>query len=386
LLKFFVALLFCVIACSSNVLAQYKLLHQDAEMSRAIRLGLHHVYNFEFDKAQPYFLEIKKKYPQHPAFAFSQALVLFTKNFPMKPGHPDYKLFESHVKECLEKAMTILEKDPKNADGLFCALSANSYQALMHSFSKDYLQAVNSARKAYGFIKQGFAIKKEYPDFYYSSGMFYYYAKQYPETHPMAKPLMVFFEDGNKEKGLNDLNISMLRGIYTKQESMMLLSYLYVKYENKPAKSLEYSEKFYYNYPQNPFAIARYIEGLILTQEYAKAEDLLPKLRQSSSDFFRVFAEVYGAILEEKFNKRKDLAKQHYLIALQMCAALHHKTDDLQSFCYLGLGRIADAARDRKNAVLYYRKALDLAEYESVKKECKQRLQQNGQMANRHAK
>ena len=372
------------LATQLEVVAQNRLLHQDPEMFNAIRQGLHHVYNFEFEQSQPYFLEIKKKYPQHPAYSFSQALTLFTKNFPIKPGHPEYKLFDYYVNDCLKKSSLILKNDPNNADGIFCHLSAQSYQALMFSLSKDYLHAVGSAKKVYALIKQGIEVKKEYPDFYFSSGMFYYYADQFPETHPMAKPLMLFFENGNKEKGLNELNISMLRGVYTKQESAILLGYVYLKYENKPEKSLEYSEKFYFNYPNNPFALARYMEGLLFTKNYLKTKELLPKLQASKSDFFKVVAEVYAGILEEEYANRPAVAKQNYLHALKLIATLPNKTDDLQSFCYLGLGRISDKEKDRKKAILYYHKALNIAEYEVIKKECEQRLQNENRSLSKH--
>lgn len=376
--------LFLLFASFFGAKAQTKLLHHDNEMLVAINQGLNHLYNFEFEQAEPYFLEIKKKYPSHPAYPFSQALKLFTKNFPMKPGHPDYKNFELHVNDCLNKSLAILDKDPENADGIFCALSAQSYQALMFSFSKDYLQAINSARKVYGFIKEGFDKKKEFPDFNYSSGLFYYYADQYPKTHPMVKPFMLFFENGNKEMGINNLNVSMLKGVYTRQESLILLSYIYIKYENNPQKSLEYSEKLYFNYPNNPFALSKYIEGLLFSSNFAKAKEMLPKLQATTSDYFKVLAEVYTGYLVEKHDKRNDLAKEHYFKALIMCRKLFQKTDDPQSFCYLGLGRIADAEKDRKRAMLFYRKAESMAEYEMVKIECKQRMQPNGRSLPQH--
>jgi hypothetical protein len=300
--------------------------------------------------------------------------MLFIKNFPMKPTHPDYKQFDYFVNDCLKKSEAILEKQPENPDGIFFALSANSYLALMHSFSKDYLGAISSAKKVYTYIKQGFALTKLYPDFYYTSGLFYFYAEQYPQTHPMVKPLMVFFEDGNKQQGLLDLNIAMLKGIYTKQEASILLAYVYLKYENKPFKSLEYSEKFYYNYPNNPFALAKYIEGLLFTENFEKAKEMLPKLLATKVEFFKMVAEVYSGILEEKYGHRLDVAKAHYVKSLQLCAQLKNKSEDPQSFCYLGLGRIAEAKKDKKQAILLYRKALDIAEYESIKKECRERL------------
>jgi tetratricopeptide (TPR) repeat protein len=277
-----------------------------------------------------------------------------------------------------------LDKDPENADGIFCALSAQSYQALMFSFSKDYLQAINSARKVYGFIKQGFDKKKEFPDFNYSSGLFYFYADQFPKTHPMVKPLMLFFEDGNKQLGINNLNVSMLKGIYTRQESLILLSYIYIKYENNPLKSLEYSEKLYFNYPNNPFALSKYIEGLLFSGNYLKAKEMLPKLLATNSEYFKMIAELYTAYLIEKHDKRNDIAKAHYIKTLVMAGKLFQKTDDPQSFCYLGLGRIAEEEKDRKKALLYYKKAEDIAEYEMVKIECKKRMQSNGRSLPQH--
>jgi len=196
--------------------------------------------------------------------------------------------------------------------------------------------------------------------------------------------LMLFFEDGNKQLGINNLNVSMLKGVYTRQESLILLSYIYIKYENNPQKSLEYSEKLYFNYPNNPFALSKYIEGLLFSNSFTKAKEMLPKLHATTSDYFKLLAEVYTAYLAEKHEKRNDIAKDHYFKALIMSRKLFQKTDDAQSFCYLGLGRIADVEKDRKRAMLFYRKAQDMAEYEMVKIECKQRLQPNGGLLPQH--
>jgi len=359
---------------SVRAFGQQHLLHQDPVMFEHIRQGLDHLYNYEFEKAQSHFWEIKKKYPAHPSYPFSQALILFTKNFPMKPSHPDYKQFDYFVHDCLKKSDAILKTDGNHPDGVFFALTANAYMALMHSFAKDYFAAISSAKKVYSYIKQGFPMKKAFPDFYYTSGLFYYYADQYPETHPMVKPLMIFFENGNRQQGLIDLNIAMLKSVYTRQEAEVLLAYVYIKYENKPAKSLEYSEKFYYNYSLNPFALSRYIEGLVFTADYDKAREMLPKLRASSIEYFKMMAEVFTGIVEEKQDKKYELAKSYYTKALQMCSSLNNKTDDAQSFCFLGLGRIAELQGDRKKGIFYYKKALDIAEYESVKTECKERV------------
>lgn len=371
--KFFYHILFLSLFAHLGS-AQGTLLHEDPEMYKAIREGTTFLYNFEFEKAQIHFLQIKKKYPAHPAYSFSQALILFTKNFPIKQGHADYQKFNYFVNDCLKKSDVLLKQHPNNADGIFFSLTANSYLALMHSLSKDYLGAISSAKKVYSFMKQGFALKKSFPDFYYTSGLFYYYAEQYPETHPMVKPLMVFFENGNRAQGFLELNVAMLKGIYTQQEAEILLSYLYLKYENKPAKSLEYSERFYYNYSNNPMALAKYIEGLLLTEDYDKAKELLPKLTVTQSEFFKMVAELFAAMLEEKRSKRLEVAKAQYTKVLQLLTASVYKTDDQQSFCYLGLGRIAEAQGDRKKAFTYYKKALEITEYEGVKKECSERL------------
>jgi tetratricopeptide (TPR) repeat protein len=368
---------YSILFCWLSILpawAQPKLLHQDPEIYEHMREGLHHVYNFEFAEAQPHLIEIKKKYPDHPAYPFSQALILFTKNFPMRPDHADYPQFHYFVQDCMKKADAMLEKDPNHPDAVFFALSANSYLALMSSFSKEYLGAISTARKVYGYIKQGFGLQKTFPDFYYTSGLFYYYAEQYPQTHPIVKPVMIFFENGNKAQGLLDLNIAMLKAIYTKQETYILLSYIYLKYEANPAKSLEYSEKFYFNYPKNPFALSKYIEGLVFNHEYAKAKELLPKLQATHVKFFKMMGDIFAGIIEEKLHKDHEEAKLYYNKALLQCNTLKNKTDDPQSWCHLGLGRIAEMTGNRKKAILCYRKALDIAEYELIKKECLLRL------------
>ena len=75
----------------------------------------------------------------------------------------------------------------------------------------------------------------------------------------MVKPLMVFFDEGNRVKGLLELEHAAKHGLFTKTEAKFFMAFVLMKYENKPLQALQFIQEIAIKYPKNLNFQAKYI-------------------------------------------------------------------------------------------------------------------------------
>ncbi len=248
---------------------------------------------------------------------------------------------------------------------------------MIESDAGNRMAALGESKKAFGFMKQGFKLKEKYPEFYLTTGLYNFYVEQYPEDHPMLKPFMWFFADGDKELGLQQLEIASRKGIFTKTEALYYLTHIYQRYRADPAKSLEFSQKLVSSYPKNLLFVTRHVESLMAGGKYQEAQPFVTQLSQSTDKIYLSAAHTFQGVIEEKQHRNLAGAKDSYQKALQLSAsgnqdaATQAYTKEFYALAYSGLGRIAAQEGDKASARGYYKKSLNLTERSTTIKEAK---------------
>lgn len=130
-------------------------------------------------------------------------------------------------------------------------------------------------------MKIGLLNSDKQPEFLYSSGVYNYYRICYPEIHPILKPFMFFFADGNKKLGLAQLEAG-IKTVFVKNESLFYIGYIYNKYEGTPAKGLPFSLELTKKFPNNHWYSLQRAELLSLTGNYEGANEFIEKLEKQS--------------------------------------------------------------------------------------------------------
>lgn len=349
----------------------------DKETYELIKKGLDKTYNFEFDEAKKIYENIKQKYPDHPAYPFLMASglyweMLYYDNYKQKA--PEYF---NYLKDALTLASKFLTKNAKDVEGVFFSMAVESSLALYYAERDETVKCMTHAKKAYGYMKEGFKLKEEYSDFYFSTGLYDYFVVQYPETHPVYKPFMGFFVKGNKQRGIEELEYAAKHGIFSRSECLHYLANIYLKYENMPEKAVLYSEPLIKKYPGNYYFIARHVEGLIGTRQYKQAEFYSYQLFKTGKNSFIMRSYVfYGMLNEKHFNKPEEAIK-YYNSALSLASQLSQPVGDWLAYSYAGLGRIYAEKGEKQKAIEYYKKAHQYAEYTSIKKESEEFIKKN---------
>lgn len=370
--KQIVLITFCISICVSWQ-ASSQILQDQATKQLASQV-LQNVYAMQYSAANTLTESIYAKYPKHPVYPFLKAYIISWENFPLTKQKTAYTTYNAYLTDCINLSLAMLKKNDEDVEGIFFAMMGYSLLALHESESGDFMSSVGYGRKAFSYMKKGFDLGNVLPDFNFSTGLYKYYAEQYPETHPIAKPVMAFFPGGNKQEGLQKLLLASQTGQFSKVESLLYLNSIYAKYEQNPYVALDCAYKLVTLYPNHPFFWMKYAEHLTALGRYAEAELYFAKYNTRTEKIYVIGANAIQGIVQEKYYKNFLQAKLAYQQATSYESYDTRYSQDYVAFAYVGMGRIAHQEGNLRLAREYYKKAQKIAEYESLKREIKEYL------------
>ncbi len=358
------------LSTSSTIFAQ---LLTDNESKQLIIKGLDKLYNYEFKEADAFFQKIKIKYPKHPVSPLLSALQIQWQNLPVERNPKALSQYILLLEKSQVLAETLLNDPTKKAEGTFFLVASHGYIALILNDKKEQVKAANEARKAYNYLKDGNKLVEKNPEFLFTSGLYNFYRIQYPETHPIVKPIMLFLEDGNKKTGLQQLEQAVQKSVFSRIEAAYYLTSVNLKYESNYPKALVYSTWLHEKYPNNLVYTMRHAESLLMNGKFEEALPLIQILKKSNEKVYQLSGNLFEGLISEKSKKNDKQASDFYNIVLKIQTNDHY-TSDYYAMAYAGLARIAHRANNSKRAETLYNKCLDYAEYNSNIAEAKKYL------------
>jgi hypothetical protein len=345
----------------------------DNESKQLIIKGLDKLYNYEFKEADTYFQQVKNKYSKHPVTPLLSAFQLQWQNLPIEQNTKALSQYLSLLEKCRSLAETMLNEPSKKAEAIFFLVASHGYIALVLNHKKEQVKAANEARKAYGYLKDGKQLIEKNPEFLFTSGLYNFYRIQYPETHPIVKPVMLFLDDGNKKTGMFQLEQAVQKSVFSRIEAAYYITGVNLKYESNYPKALAYSTWLFERYPNNSLYLMRHTESLIMSQKYDEALPLIQTLKKSRDKVYVLAGTLFEGLLFEKGNKNDKQAAEMYLNVVKMQPTDSY-TNDYFAMAYAGLARISIRSGNQKRAEEFYKKSLDYAEYKSTISEAKKFL------------
>jgi hypothetical protein len=363
-------LLLLLFLSSSTIFAQ---LLSDNESKQLIIKGLDKLYNYEFKEADTFFQKVKVKYPKHPVTPLLSALQIQWQNLAITQKPQILNQYILLLEKCEALAEPMLNDPARKAEGTFFLVAAHGYVALVLNDKKEQIKAANEARKAYGYLKDSRKWTERNPEFLFTSGLYNFYRIQYPETHPIVKPVMLFFEDGNKKLGLLQLEQAVQKSIFSRIEAAYYLTGVNLKYESNYAKALVYSTWLHEKYPNNLLYTMRHTESLIMNGKYDDSMLLIQTLKKTNEREYLLAGTLFEGQIAEKARKNDKQAYDFYTATLRIQSSDRY-TPDYYAMAYTGLARIAHRAGNSKRAEELYNKCLDYAEYKSTIAEAKKYL------------
>ena len=345
----------------------------DGESKQLIIKGLDKLYNYEFKEADAFFQKIKVKYPKHPVTPLLGAFQIQWQNLPVEQNPKALSQYLQLLEKCQTLAEPLLKDPTRKAEGVFFMVASHGFIALMLNDKKEQIKAANEARKAYGYLKDGKKLVDKNPEFLFTTGLYNFYRIQYPETHPIVKPIMLFLDDGSKKIGLQQMEQAVQKSVFSRIEAAYYLTNVNLKYESNYVKALVYSTWLHEKYPNNLVYTMRHAESLVLNGKYDEAMPLIQTLKKTNEKVYQLAGNVFEGLIAEKSKKNDKQATDFYNIAIKVQPDNHYAYD-YYSMAYAGLARIAQRAGNPKRTEQLYEKCLDYAEYNSIISESKKYL------------
>ncbi|MEM7548946.1 MAG: hypothetical protein AAF363_04695 [Bacteroidota bacterium] len=327
------------------------------------------IYNLEFDHADSIIKIIEPTYSNHPGLYLLKALDLTWKNWPLSSENEAFETITKQLQHASDLCDSLLEIDENDPEAIFMALSSHGLLVQYYADDGSYLKSVGSARAAYRFIKEGFELKEEFVDFYFSTGLYNYYVEQYPDSHPIYRPLMWFFKNGDKEKGIEQMEYAAKHAELSSVEAHINLTYVYLRYLDSPLDALRHTSYLVETYPNNLFFRGLHTEALSANNRFEEMVDHSNLLKKSDIHIFKYTGFLFGGEVYEKYQKDHTKAELHYQKFIDNVKSKNKQVEDYISMAYNGLARIYLSKNDKEQAKKYAKLGSKYAYYDRTEKE-----------------
>ncbi|MBK6976293.1 MAG: hypothetical protein IPH28_03570 [Cytophagaceae bacterium] len=360
--KVLLLLVFLTFICSAE--AQF---FEDIKSKEIAQKGLDLLYNQEFEDAAIVFQTVKNRYPYHPVKHLISALEIEWRYLPIDKNPEQQKRYLSELEKSITAAKSLYKIPEYKKEATFFLLAAYGFTALIYNYRSDYIASAKVAQKAYSYFVESKKYRDDNPEFLFPLGLYNYYRIQYPEDHPITKPLLVFFENGNKKQGLNDLETSIRTSLFSKVESNLYLANIYINYESNFKRALQISKALSLKYPQNDIYRIKYVECLLLNHQYEEAIEVNKKYFKKNLEIVELSQTTFEGFLQEHHYQNLNLAMSSYARVLKFSPE-ERFTKEYRSMAYLGMARIFKAQNNPAKAKLFYKECLKNTGYNWIKK------------------
>ena len=351
-----------VFLLSNELNAQHLPLFSSSELLKMVDRAGDFIYNQEFDKAVVVIDSLEAKLPNHPVAPMIRAMSEAWKDQPIRTSSPYYLKHQEYLLETIRRSELISSKDPNNLEAMFFEMSAHGLLAEYYAQEGSSFKAVSQAKQTYNLIKKTMDHTAQSSELLFLSGLYNYFREKYPERHPVYKSFVWIFKSGNIEKGLIQLDSAVHYSKIVKIEAALYLSYIWLRYENRPDKARYYLERLHQMYPANDYFKAKFLECLVRQKDYMAAFPLILELQDHEKPYFQMCGEIFMGVYAEKETKSLSNAERLYLKGLEIAKSCPDRGEYYKSLAFLGLGRIAEVQGKTELAASYYEKTIDIDE------------------------
>jgi hypothetical protein len=332
--------------------------------------GIKEIYDIKFSSAEKTFKELIADHPEHPAGKFFLAMIDWWKILLDLDNESYDDIFFAKLEDVIFQCDEILKKDPDNVDALFFKGGAIGFRGRLRAIRNSWIKAADDGREAMPLVQKASRLDPNNIDVQLGFGIYNYYAAVIPEQYPFIKPLMIFFPNGDKDKGIRELKLVATKGKYARFEAQYFLMTLYYHYEGNNQKANEYAKLLNSEFPDNSLFERFLGRTLVRRGDYMSADT--------------IFLNIYSRCINNKpgYNASAKREAAYYLgyyrkmvgkidsaiIYFKECVDISKKIDQkeesgfrINSTLYLGI--LSDQTGQRSKAIEYYNECLEMRDY-----------------------
>ena len=250
---------------------------------RRIQAGIDLIYSLRFEEADLYFDAVVEADPDNPLGHFFRAMTSWWRVLVDLEDRSHDELLYRQLQDCIDVCDRRLKVEPDDFDAILFKGGSIGFRGRLRGDRGQFLKAARDGLRSIPLIERSRKLEPTNKDILFGQGLYDYFAVVMPERHPIIRPIMWFLRDGDKERGLRELDEVAHSGLYARVEAQYFLSQIYRLFEGDPARSLVYQEELLRQYPDNAVfhrntartlvALARWPQALQLYREYVQRSE-----------------------------------------------------------------------------------------------------------------
>lgn len=353
------------------ILFVFSILVQAQSYDSTVTTGIKQIYNIKFDDAEKTFRSLIADYPDKPAGRFFLAMVDWWKILINPDNESLDDIFFQKLEDVIYQCDEILDKNPDDVYALFFKGGAIGFRGRLRAYRESWIKAADDGREALPIVEHAYKLDPNNLDVQLGFGIYNYYASVIPNEYPLIKPLMIFFPDGDKQKGIEQLTSTAANGKYAKYEARYFLMTLYYTYEKNPYQAEEYAKLLTNDFPDNPVferwygrvaaKKGNYVQAdSIFRSVWNKAEMNLPGYNSPKATREAAYYIAY----QNRVTANYDSA----MVYFKKCEALSRQidTDEESGFLVYSVlyqAQINDTLGKKEKAIEQYKSLLEMRDY-----------------------
>jgi len=335
--------------------------------------AINKMYNYQFEEAEKEFRWLSSEYKNHPLPIFLLGLSSWWK---IDAQSSKSYIGESQEENILDKNFMNLMDESINlskriynqgnkVDGAFFLAASYGFKGRLLSERRKWSAAAFAGRNAIKYLKE---IRKDdlmIPEISFGNGLFNYYSIWISERYPLLKPIIKLFPEGNKNKGVEQLNIASNNSFYTRTEAQYFLMRIYSG-EGKLSKALHLSKYLKDTYPENSI-FHKYFTQLLyrnsrLNECLNESNNIIINYNKRKFGYNEDEARIAHFFLGEIYhsNLNFDKAIFNYKKSIEFSEKIGKQKMGYSIFSNFSLGRISFNRNEYKQAKIYFKRVLKL--------------------------
>ena len=337
------------------------------EATEAINL----LYNYKFAEAEAEFRWLKYRYHHHPMPQFLMGLAEWWKIVPNTDNTAYDNRFLARMDSCIYLAEKLYDQKEYKVEPAFFLAAAYAFKGRLYAERKQWTKATFAGKNALKYLEKSKGYGELSPELLFGDGIYNYYSEWIPKEYPILKPVLIFFQKGNKKLGIQQLEKVANNAFYTRVEARYFLLQIY-SLENDYGKAYDMAKYMWQTFPDNPYFERYFCRSAFVTGHSGEARqaarNMLAKIERGAPGYEGVSGRNAAYVLgyySFNYDKNYEEAATYYQKAIDYSV----QTNSLEAGYYvsslIGLGKIAEERKNLDEAQRYYKLAYDKADRKS---------------------
>ncbi len=359
--------------------AQWALMRSDADV--AVRTGVRHIYNLEFDSASTEFQKVIVAYPHHPVGYFLDAMVDW---WEISTNTRDKRMDERFLRK-IDRVTSIcdsiLDKNENDIVGLFFKGGIIGFRGRYYVLRNEWATAALDGKRAFDLVQKCQEVAPGNRDVMLGTGIYHYFMESIPERYPAVKPLLAMLPPGDKRTGIAELKLASQSARYAATEAKVVLLQLQYGMEKNYVEALAIAQQLSTDYPKNSMFKSFLGRCYVQLGNYDKMEETWREIltncidRKIGYDNIIARESMYYIGLSLMQRGKYDDALTYFYKCDEFSRKLDEKPSGWMIMLNSRIGYIYDIQGKRDLAIMQYKKVLGWEDYYESHKYAKQFLE-----------